>query len=371
MFSKYSSDLYVTESVEVNGDVTGVTHTPIADQDTFGMTSGINAASRFGLKGTEDLGNGMKVSFKLENGFSSDDGQLGNGGRLFGREASVTLSGAFGDVSFGRMGGLASSAGTYDIFALYTDAFDGGDNNIGSGFAMSDRYDNMITYATPEMAGLKVYAQYSFQQDGIEEDQVANNDRYMALGATYNVGNLGLVAVVDSFQYSNKLLNPDTVSDEEPAIYNPKDDGLTFNVGMNYDCGFTKTFAGVQIARHVKTMVNLQNVMQFIGSEDPAGDNYNNGLDGWAATVGTQFPVGSGSVTTAFYYADSEESVADEDGDKARATYYGISARYVYPLSTRTSLYTGAGWSKTNLKSSRIDEDLNVIQAYAGLTHSF
>ena len=45
-------------------------------QDTFQMKSGQNSGSRFGLKGTEDLGNGMKVSFVLENGFSADTGAL-------------------------------------------------------------------------------------------------------------------------------------------------------------------------------------------------------------------------------------------------------------------------------------------------------
>ena len=41
------------------------------------MTSGKNLGSRFGFKGTEDLGNGYSVSFVLENGFSSDSGALG------------------------------------------------------------------------------------------------------------------------------------------------------------------------------------------------------------------------------------------------------------------------------------------------------
>ena len=81
----------------------------------FEMANGINSASTFGLKGTEDLGNGMTVGFKLENGFNSDDGTLNQSGRLFGREARLFVSSAFGEVSLGRMGGLGSAAGTYDI----------------------------------------------------------------------------------------------------------------------------------------------------------------------------------------------------------------------------------------------------------------
>ena len=352
--------MYAKQSTD---DVAGV-----ADKDTLGLASGINAASRFGFKGTEDLGNGMKVSFKLENGFNSDTGTFAADNTLFSREASLTVSGAFGDVSFGRMGGLASSAGTYDVFALYTDAFDGGDNNVGSGFAMSGRYDNMVTYASPEFAGAKVYAQYSFQQAGSENDKAGNNDRFAALGATYNVGNLGLVAVVESFQYANGNVG----TTDRPA-FNPEDDGLTFNVGANYDCGFAKTFAGFQVARNVKDMANIGTAVAFLGG----GEEFNtvNGWDGWAATVGTQFPVGAGNVTAAFYYADAEEADAHyADTPKAEATYYGLSARYVYPLSARTSVYTGAGWSKTTGEYKgtwKLDAEMHTVQAYAGLTHAF
>ena len=138
------------------------------------MASGINASSRVGITGSEDLGNGMKVGFKLESGINSDDGALNQGGRLFGREASLTLSGDFGKISAGRMGGVGSSAGTYDYVYLIGDAFDGGDFNIW-GMTASSRYDNMITYETPEFAGVKVTAQYSF--DG---DTGADNDDYIA-----------------------------------------------------------------------------------------------------------------------------------------------------------------------------------------------
>lgn len=85
-------------------------------ESSFVMQNGYNTPSRFGLKGTESLGNGYSVGFKLENGFNSDDGtftQAGN--RLFGREASLSVSGPFGTLSLGRMGGIASATGSYDV----------------------------------------------------------------------------------------------------------------------------------------------------------------------------------------------------------------------------------------------------------------
>ena len=79
--------------------------------NNFEMASGAQSGSRFGLKGVEDLGNGMKVGFVLENGFSADDGSLLQGRRLFGRESQVFVNGAFGEVSFGRVGQLVSGNG--------------------------------------------------------------------------------------------------------------------------------------------------------------------------------------------------------------------------------------------------------------------
>ena len=85
--------------------------------DKFDMQTGWDTGNRWGLKGSEDLGNGYKVGFKLESGFNGDDGTMGQGSRLFGREAGLTLSGPFGSIAFGRFGGISSSAGTYDMLS--------------------------------------------------------------------------------------------------------------------------------------------------------------------------------------------------------------------------------------------------------------
>ena len=176
-------------------DVKNFNGEKIADGDnTFEMTSGIDTASKFGLKGVEDLGNGYKVGFKLENGVSTDDGTLGQDGRLFGREAALTVYGPFGELAFGRMGGIASSAGTYDLLG-YVESFDGGDNAVW-GFDASDRYDNMITYATPRVAGLQGIVQYSFKTDSKAEREdekamtegTSTAERYFSFGVTGEYG---------------------------------------------------------------------------------------------------------------------------------------------------------------------------------------
>ena len=325
--------------------------------DSLVMKSGVNAGSRFGLRGSEDLGNGLKVSFKLENGFDADSGALNQGGRLFGRESSVTLSGAFGQVSFGRMGGVASAAGTYDYVYAIADAFDGFDNDIG-GLVSSSRYDNMITYQTPEFAGMKVLAQYSFKNDTKDEDDTGaegktSANRYASLAAVGQYGNLNHVAAYELQNVRHVQTTPAT---------EPNDDQHTFYVGANYDFGVTKLFGMGQVFQGVRSLNGIDAL-----STD--------GIDGFGLTVGAQTPVAGGLLTTSVYYANGDDSLHAESRE---STYYGLAARYEYSLSKRTTAYAGAGYAKqeaefnktsNTLVDYQLDKDL--VQAYVGLKHTF
>ena len=114
MYGKVDLGLqYKTSEVTV-GDKTMV------DEDTFSMENGLNSASRFGVKGTEDLGNGLKVGFQLENGFKADSGEFKTSGKLFDRQATVALSSDFGTLAMGRVGGIGSGAG-FDLVYGYAD----------------------------------------------------------------------------------------------------------------------------------------------------------------------------------------------------------------------------------------------------------
>ena len=83
-----SSLAYAKPSVTLYGTADGglvyqhVKNTGEKGTDTLALESGINDTTKWGLKGSEDLGNGTKVSFKLENGYNLDDGTLGNNNRL-------------------------------------------------------------------------------------------------------------------------------------------------------------------------------------------------------------------------------------------------------------------------------------------------
>mgnify|MGYP002583872976 FL=1 len=140
-------------------------YSKVGDADavnTFKEQAGQNSGSRFGLKGTEDLGNGVKVGFILENGFAADDGTMSQNGRLFGRESNLFVTGDFGTLSMGRVGALSAGVGSYNVVYGYTVFGTGWGDTAGakSLFNLSDRdrMDNTVTYVTPSFAGVKVYA---------------------------------------------------------------------------------------------------------------------------------------------------------------------------------------------------------------------
>ena len=55
----------------------------------FGVSSGVQSGSRFGLRGTHEMGGGFETVFTLENGFNAGTGEAQQGGRLFGRQSAL------------------------------------------------------------------------------------------------------------------------------------------------------------------------------------------------------------------------------------------------------------------------------------------
>jgi predicted porin len=149
---------------------------------TDGNASGVGT-SRIGFRGTEDLGGGMKANFQMEMGLRLDDGSTGGGGaggsggsgggNLFGRNAWVGASGAFGEVRLGRQvagsfgvhaNGLADAAagGLYSAGATAAGAFASGGGalagnlqslRVPTAVMAGVRYDNAIKYISPNLGG--------------------------------------------------------------------------------------------------------------------------------------------------------------------------------------------------------------------------
>lgn len=372
MYGVVDTGLVYTQT-EVGGELSSAT----ADSHKFSMDSGVNAGNRFGLRGTEDLGDGYSVSFKLENGFASDTGVLGQDGQLFGREARLSMNTPYGTVSFGRMGALTSGAGTYDVFQATGDALDGGNANyIGTGYWFSrGRCDNMITLVTPEANGFTGYAQYSFQTSGSEKTSVRENDRYMALGLTYSAGPLNVAVIADMVEYSNSTVKKLNYIANSEALSKKYDDAKAISLGVNYDFGVTQAFFGAQYGKNEKLSISaFERDSKWAKDEDDATKAAKVGflvVDGYNLHIGAATPLPCGTLTVSAYYGDYEMS----GNSDVTATKYGFGAMHTYPISKRTTFYTGAGYGQTDVKYDGNDKKeagrIKGFDVTMGLTHKF
>jgi predicted porin len=154
----------------------------------YNLSSGVMQGSRFGLRGTEDLGGGLKAIFVLENGFDVNTGKLGQGGLMFGRQAYVGLSSQFGTVTLGRQ---------YDSVVDYVGPLEAGDQWGGyiaahpgdiDNFNNAYRTNSTVKFTSANYNGLTFGGTYSF--GGIAGNFSSN--QIWSLGAGYNNGPLVL-----------------------------------------------------------------------------------------------------------------------------------------------------------------------------------
>lgn len=335
--------------------------------DTLEMKSGAQSGSRFGLKGVEDLGNGMQVGFVLENGFNADDGKLGNGGRLFGRESQAFVRGSFGELSFGRVGQLTSGNGTYGItgaLSPFGTSWSGISAVEGSTFMVGyERFDNTITYKSPSFAGVNVYAQYSSKMDssakGVENK--GSSDRYAALGATFKNAGLNLVGVVDWYNWDSSKAHG------TPDI----DDGYTVTLGGSYDFEVVKAYLGAQYFDNM----NISSGLGFIGAAEDAPVDGDKGITtgqakGYGVMAGVDAPVLGGTAMFGVGYAYAEDA---QDVSDVELTRWGASAGYTYALSKRTNVYTVVSYTqdKWEGKDLKAETDPFNYGVSVGLRHKF
>jgi predicted porin len=147
--------------------------------------SGVASGSRLGFKGKEDLGGGTSAFFLLENGYNIDTGKPAQGGLLFGRQALVGLSGAFGSLSLGRQYAPFYKA-LRDIVDPFCTGLAGNAQNI---FPTFTRVDNSVEYQTPAWNGLSADVLYGAGEAAA--DTVKN--RSIGASVTYDANGLTLV----------------------------------------------------------------------------------------------------------------------------------------------------------------------------------
>ncbi|MGZ5200907.1 MAG: porin [Telluria sp.] len=147
-FAQSNVQLYGIMDAAVSSEDNGVARHTV-------VNSGNQSSSRFGFRGTEDLGNGMKALFNLEGGVAIDTGAADSS--LFGRRAVVGLEGGFGTLTIGReYSPIASVAGATDITGQ---GFYG--SNLSAFNYLTRRLSNSVNYRSADLSGFKVLAAYS------------------------------------------------------------------------------------------------------------------------------------------------------------------------------------------------------------------
>nr|WP_296017669.1 porin [uncultured Acidovorax sp.] len=143
-----------------------------------------NNSSRFGFKGTEDMGGGLKAGFQLEAGFDSSSGATSS--TFFGRQSEVNLSGGFGMVRLGNF--------TSESYYATADFISNHNHDTGSSsdalYAYPARDANKIAYRTPSFGGATLEAGVALH----EQANGTGGKNSLDLAANYEIGALGLGA---------------------------------------------------------------------------------------------------------------------------------------------------------------------------------
>ncbi|MGF6574373.1 Outer membrane protein (porin) [Paraburkholderia fungorum] len=164
------------------------------------MINGIWAGSRFGLKGSEDLGGGTKAIFQLEEGFNSATGAESVSGLMFSRQAYVGVANAnYGTFTMGRQyTSYYTLLSTYSPTTWLTGAYGAHPGDIDSMDTLY-RANNSLVYTSPKFGGLTVSGSYSL---GGTPGSFAAGQTWSA-AAQYLYGPFGLAAGIQRIDNGN------------------------------------------------------------------------------------------------------------------------------------------------------------------------
>ena len=310
-----SVQLYGIADVWFGSTETGV---GAAKLKQIGLSDGGVSNSRFGLKGSEDLGGGLKAIFTLEQGFSLDTGAQATAGQAFSREATVGLEGNFGTVKLGKqfnafddVSGAASTVFDSDLAPI---------NNVFASTAFASTDANTVKYISPSFSGFSGSASYSFGEDKTATVDATNS---YSLAGQYANG-----PVAAGIGYAVKDLG---AAGEDKAT--------RLNGSYNFGVATLKASYGLV---------------------DYASNNEVNEYE-----IGVDYPVASNLVLSAGYAFSKKENGA---GAKLSETNgFGLAAAYL--LSKRTTAYVGATQATTE-NAAGVDTAKTTIYA-VGVKHAF
>ncbi|WP_439893313.1 porin (plasmid) [Ralstonia sp. 25C] len=330
-----SAPAFAQSSVTLYGVIDqGINYTNnVGGKSLVEMASGFAQGSRWGLKGSEDLGGGTKALFQLEGGFNADTGKAGQGGLLFGRQAYVGLAdNRFGTVTLGRQ---------YDSVIDYLSQTTAAGNWAGTmfghpydndNFIYSFRVNNTVKYTSPVFSGFQFGGTYSFSNN----TGFANNRQYGA-GMQYTNGGLLLAAAYLQAD------NPSATAGG--AINNGGDQNFLANRTRIFGAGVNYTF-GAATAGFAYSNSNFNQPLStgyISGSILPAGGTLSSlRFQNFEVNFKYQF-------TPAFYagavYTLTVENFQASSGE-AKPKVHAIGLMADYNFSKRTDVYVQAAYAR-------------------------
>jgi len=344
-FAQNSVTLYGIADISVRY----TNHSDAANNNLYQLTDGAVTQSRWGIKGSEALGNNLKAIFQLENGYSLDTGRLNSANTLFNRQAYVGLSGDFGAVKFGRQYTEGFNFfGDYDPLTIgnYT-------ANAWPFFLTQFRNNNVASYGG-KFGGLDVGASYGFG----ETPGAFTSNQYWGTRAAYTYGPFGIGGI---YQQIRNFAGQKQEMWGAAGKYKigPAQIFLGYLGGIDRTGGIDNNFMNQSAA----SQTPLAQAAIVAGSvNNPRKDNL--------GYIGTTYQLTPAlALTGAFYYdyIKNKNGIAGNGGHR----YTGV-ALAEYSLSKRTQVYGTvdynhlSGGATTELPGAN-----NQLGVAAGIRHIF
>ena len=363
------------------------------DLRSTGFQNGALSTNHVGLRGTEDLGNGLKALFQVEMGMTEADYLGGDTGTDTAsaytfRKQNIGLQGGFGTFTIGRQGVLideawaVGSAGMKNnaVGDMYTSAAGTGSGiNANAGSFHDVRANELVTYVSPSFSGFTAAVQYGTGKTDTNATATDANARHTNWGlrANYDNGPLALVAAYNSEKNENTTKTNATgvvpacsaaMSATTGAITTvgcTETDKDSWLIGGNYNFGVVKVFG--------QYFDGSRQVDTYAAAAVPAKADFD--IKGWE--LGLHIPV-SAQITLAGSYFDTTTDYKNVDAAGAVTSKGDIDGKgyqfaALYAMSKRTTAYAMYGYEKSDLgtKASLAKNDIDGYNFAVGLKHAF
>ncbi|MGZ9030786.1 MAG: porin [Burkholderiaceae bacterium] len=331
-------------------NVVGTGATARVEQESVdGINAGHQSGSRWGVRGSEALGGGLSAIFTLEGGYDLDRGTLGQGGRIFGRQAWAGLSGGWGSVVAGRLATFSSGTGSFDMIGRVDPFLTGfGLASAGNTFYSMNalRADNTVAYVSPTWGGFKGGVGYSFNVNGTEAVNSDSNNSLIFAGANWTGGPFFAAITYDAVDVAGAG-NPDQKH---------------LQIGGTFDLGPVRLHAGWAKQDDVQSVAGATGGSgSFIPIPGTASFDSNSWL------LGVTWKIGAMELLGSYQMLDADgQTIA---GVNFEPDYNIWSVGATYALSRRTNLYTS--YASRDADGSLVGNSFNGKQFAIGVRHLF